>query len=285
MKRILLLLVCLTGFVSNSHAASGPADFTRAYANVFKKRAAHLTIEIVRDLELRVTDPSKKETTIFLHNAYDAYKLAPADGHAVIERYVDVALSPGNASAAPLDRTHIVPVIKDRAWFEETQSVLRARGQDVTKLNYFKEEYNAELTIFYALDDPKTIRYLGEEDIAKLGISRTDLRALAIRNLHHVIAKIELHGTPELYMMTAGGDYEASLLLDEKIWTGGQVKVEGDIVVAVPARDMLLITGSKSAAGLAKLKALAEKNAKTAPYRLTAQPFVFRDGKFVPFDQ
>jgi uncharacterized protein YtpQ (UPF0354 family) len=84
-------------------------------------------------------------------------------------------------------------------------------------------------------------------------------------------------------MMTAGGDYEASLLLDVGIWTGGQIKVDGEIVVAIPSRDMLLITGSNSQAGIAKISKLAEHTLKVAPYRLTSQLFVFRDGKFVPF--
>jgi uncharacterized protein YtpQ (UPF0354 family) len=52
-------------------------------------------------------------------------------------------------------------------------------------------------------------------------------------------------------MITAGGDYEASLLLFDDIWSGGQIKVEGDIVVAVPAKNVLLITGSQNRKGLA----------------------------------
>ena len=47
-------------------------------------------------------------------------------------------------------------------------------------------------------------------------------------------------------MLKAGGDYEASLLLFDDIWRDGQVKVDGDIVVAVPAKDVLLVTGSNN---------------------------------------
>jgi uncharacterized protein YtpQ (UPF0354 family) len=44
--------------------------------------------------------------------------------------------------------------------------------------------------------------------------------------------------------MRAGGQYESSLLLAENIWSSGQIEVDGDVVVAVPAKDALLVTGS-----------------------------------------
>ncbi len=285
MKRVHLLILFFSaaGLVSNLRAASTPADFTHAYAKVLKQRAPNLDFKIVADLELRIADESKEEKTVFLHNAYDSYKQAPNDGHAVILRYIDAILGNKNFGDAEIDRSRIVPIIKDRAWLDETRTALKLKGSDITRLNHVWDEYNDELVILYAEDNPNAIRYLGVEHIEKLGLNRLELRNLAVANLQKAVAKIELRGTPEFYVMTAGGNYEASLLLEEKIWTGGQVKVDGEIVVAVPSRDMLLITGSKNPGGIAKLKKLADETVKSAPYRLTPQLFVFRGGKFVPF--
>jgi uncharacterized protein YtpQ (UPF0354 family) len=85
------------------------------------------------------------------------------------------------------------------------------------------------------------------------------------------------------YLVRAGGTYEASLLLVHGLWSSGQIKVDGDIVAAVPARDVLLITGSGNQANVARLRALALKLA-TGPYALTSALFVYRGGKFVLFD-
>jgi uncharacterized protein YtpQ (UPF0354 family) len=59
--------------------------------------------------------------------------------------------------------------------------------------------------------------------------------------------------------------------------------VDGDYVVAVPSRDLLLITGSRNQEGLAKLRELAEEVATTGSYTLTRELFVYRQGRFVRF--
>ena len=84
-------------------------------------------------------------------------------------------------------------------------------------------------------------------------------------------------------MMTAGGDYEASLLLFDDIWRGGKIKMNGDIVVAVPAKDALLITGSKSRKGIAAVRELAAKYKAESRYEITDTLFVYRNGRFVKF--
>jgi len=84
-------------------------------------------------------------------------------------------------------------------------------------------------------------------------------------------------------LISAGGEFDASLLLADNLWSGGQVKVDGDIVVAVPAKDVLIATGSHNAPGLVRLRAAAAKFA-SGPNGLTTALFVYRDGKFVRFE-
>jgi len=114
---------------------------------------------------------------------------------------------------------------------------------------------------------------------------RARLRGVALANLDRLLTKIEMRaGADGIFLIEAGGDYEASLLLVDDIWSGGQIKVDGDIVAAVPAKDALLVTGSRNPSGLKQLRALARKLA-TGPYALTAALLVYRDGKFVVFDK
>lgn len=84
-------------------------------------------------------------------------------------------------------------------------------------------------------------------------------------------------------LIDAGGTYEASLLLADELWSGDQFKVDGDIVVAVPARDVLVVTGSHNRTAIARLRTLAAELA-TGPYALTAVLYAWRGGKFVKFD-
>jgi hypothetical protein len=66
-------------------------------------------------------------------------------------------------------------------------------------------------------------------------------------------------------------------------WSSGQIKVDGDIVAAVPVEDALLLTGSRNRAGLERLRAVA-KDVAAGPSGLSNALFVYRDGKFVRFD-
>jgi uncharacterized protein YtpQ (UPF0354 family) len=113
---------------------------------------------------------------------------------------------------------------------------------------------------------------------------RKKLHDAAIANLEHILPKIQLEaGSNGNFLIRAGGSYEASLLLVDGLWSSGQIKVDGDIVAAVPARDVLLITGSRNEASVARLRELAIKFA-TGPYALTSALFVYRGGKFVTLD-
>ena len=69
-------------------------------------------------------------------------------------------------------------------------------------------------------------------------------------NLSRLLPKIEIRpGSDGVLLISAGGEFDASLLLADNLWSGGQVKVDGDIVVAVPAKDVLIATGSNNAPG------------------------------------
>jgi len=113
---------------------------------------------------------------------------------------------------------------------------------------------------------------------------RARLRELALTNLSRLLPKIEIRpGADGVLLISAGGGFDASLLLAENLWSSDQIKVDGDIVAAVPAADALVVTGSRNAAGLARLRAAAAKFA-AGPNGLTNALFVYRNGKFTRFE-
>ena len=144
------------------------------------------------------------------------------------------------------------------------------------------EDLNDELVIVYVQDAEHRVRFLmSNED---LGVERSALRKLAVENLGRIRPKIEMHSLGnKLAMFDVGGTYEASLLLFDTIWTDGQVKVNGDIVVAVPTRDALLVTGSKNRKGLSVLRKVAAKFAAERSNPISDKLFVYRDGQFKEF--
>jgi uncharacterized protein YtpQ (UPF0354 family) len=254
-----------------------PRAFTDEFVRAVAAALPTSTVTSKRELELTINDPSGVERTIVLHNAYREYSLDPERLPKIVGTFA-TTLSQPRTTETKVDRSRIVPVVKDRQWLDELHNSLRLKG---VKQEHLAERLNNELVIVYAEDDPHRMRYLTIEDGA--GIGRAELRALAVANLKRLLPKIEMSTDGDVSLISVGGDYEASLLLIDEIWSGGQIKVNGDIVVAIPARDVLLVTGSRSRAGLKRVRELAAKFAAEAPYRLTEALFVYRNGQFARF--
>jgi uncharacterized protein YtpQ (UPF0354 family) len=276
MRYLLTLIFCGVALCAGICAEMlTPRAFTDEFARAVGAAMASSTVSVTGDLELAIADPDGRQRTLILRNAYKEYSLDPGRLDEIVRAFVAAMSARWSGKT---DRSRIVPVIKDRQWLEDQLSGFRARG---IEQEHVAERLNNELVIVYVEDDPTRMRYImtGED----IGIARAELRALAVENLRRILPKIEMRGVGELSMLSAGGDYEPSLLLVDDIWSSGQIKVPGDIVVAVPARDVLLVTGSRSRLGLKGIRELAAKFMAQGPYGLTDTLFVYRNGRFTKF--
>lgn len=284
MNRLLQSLLAAIGLSTGCTKSEfiSPTEFTAEMSEAMRQAKPDLKVVTVRDLELSVTTADGRPSTSFLHNAYDLYRQDPKGKADVIKRFVTAGLESIDTIRDGVDRMRIVPVIKDRPWLEESRQVRLGRGAKELPEQVY-EDFNADLVILYAEDSPKNIRYVTPKDLELSKIEREDLRALAKENLMRLIPKIERHGSNGLYMITAGGDYEASLLLMDSIWTDLQNDIQGEVVVAIPTRDLMLVTGSQFPQGLAKMKQMVIDASSKGSYRLTQKLFVHRNGRFEEF--
>lgn len=280
MWRVLLILGAIAMWGSACAAdLLGPPAFTAVVAREVATAlpSAKVTVTGVLQLETRIAGGEAISND--LRNAYQRYTRDPEHLDEIIrQRVAGLVESVRDAQTKPpLDRSRIVPVLKTNAWVEAIQQQRKA-APDLQPLT---EPFNGELTIVYAEDRSASMRFLMMHD--DVG-DRSKLHELALANLHRLLPKIEMReGAPGIFLIEAGGDYEASLLLADSIWSSGQIKVDGEIVAAVPAKDALLVTGSRNRAGIVRLRALAAEIAAGA-YGLTQTLFVYRDGKFVRLD-
>jgi uncharacterized protein YtpQ (UPF0354 family) len=275
-------VLALFGISPPAEAALTRASFTERFAAALGKALHGASVAIAGDLHVVAKRPDGEDFQIYLDNAWTAASLNSAEVDDVITRYVTSAKENATTETLALDRDRIVPVVKDRAWLEEVHAALRERGQSGGIADVW-EEYNPELVIAYAQDTASNIRYLTPDDLAELGLERSELRGVAVKNLLDLLPEVSIRGENGVFMVTAGGDYEASLILADTLWDGGQVKVAGDVVVAIPSRDLLLVCGSGDPSGIARVREMATKFAAEAPYRLTPDLFVRRNGRFERF--
>ena len=118
-------------------------------------------------------------------------------------------------------------------------------------MSMFKPEHQVasehlcgDLWIVYAEDLPDRTSSLKKDRLQSAGIADDELLNLAKDNLRRILPPAQRHGDGPWYMVTAGGDYTASLLLFDGLWDDLADSVEGDVVAVAPSRDVLLYTGS-----------------------------------------
>ena len=279
MNRLLSSLLQFIGLAPKSPLS--PEEFTQVFVDYLYKKAPGHEAAVVEPLHLKLKTPTGQEVTSFLGNAYTGYLQSPGDKDALLSRHLNSYLDTP-LEAQPLDSSMIVAVVKDREWMGEIRRA--AEGTPGSDLAQVFDDLNEDLVIIYAEDSPTNIRYFTDKDLEESGIQRNSLRSLAVANLRRILPKVDVHRGPHISMLTAGADYVSSLLLLEELWDPKKLGLEGEIVLAVPTRDLLLVTSSLDAQGIAQLRKMAQDAVRESPYSLTDVLFVSRGGGFLRLD-
>jgi uncharacterized protein YtpQ (UPF0354 family) len=251
--------------------------FTAEAADCVKALNAGAKVEIVAPLELtakRTADDKPLE--IHLANAYALYLKQRKQRGEIIHRYVSAMLE---ADVEDLIPKNVIPTIKDKDYLEEISAQIQSKGGKPGEF-MVTEEYNSDLVILYAVDAPRSIRFLTPADLAELNLHGESLRSFAIGNLKKILPPVEVHGKPPFFALKAGGMFESSLILLDRVWDKKELRIEGEIAVALPARDTLLVADTSDTRAVARLRKNAAEIASAAAYRLTRKVFVRRESGF-----
>lgn len=294
---VLLVALLWAAAGERSLAASDLTEqqFRSEWLGTLQRLAPDAKATVKGPLEISVELPGGAQATIYLDNAYSTYRASPADKSELLEQYAASLVeqlraydtsTPGGGEVN-IDPTRIIPVIKDRAWVVEMQQELqrqRADAATVEPLSLVSEPFSDTLVVVYAEDTPANTKYQLGDWLGPLGFDAGSRRAKAIANLHRLLPPVEKQAADGFGFFAAGGTYEPSLLLFDELWDPVALGVKGDIVVAVPVRDLLVFTGSADKKGLRKIRALVRDVMRDNPsYRLTDQLYVRKDGRFVEF--
>jgi uncharacterized protein YtpQ (UPF0354 family) len=117
-----------------------------------------------------------------------------------------------------------------------------------------------DLNIFYAFDMPGHFQYVTEHDRKTLELDPGSLRQLSVRNLTKRRSKPEvMRPSDAAWMVRLDGDLEASLLLVDWLWPQLARGVPGETIVAVPNRDILVVSGTEVTGGVEALRGAVKR--------------------------
>ena len=248
------------------------ADFAAKFAKQLIKNNKGLKIISISGLEVK-SEFNEGKYQHFLNNAYSEYINDSKFIKKIIEKYV-ISASEMFLPEELLDAERILPVIKDTRFLKSLEDI----NADFEE-NHIYEFYNEELIIFYVEDRENSIHYISKDDLEKINFSIKNLREKALENLSNDF-EMKRHGENGYYMLTVGGNYESSLILLD-IWNHENFLVEGNIVIGIPSRDVLLITGNKDSMNLHRLYDSVQNINETRDHIVSDKIFEFKNGKFI----
>lgn len=280
MKYIVLVLLILQSLCAYASDLLSPDAFTAHYVKVIEAQYPDIKVTIKEPLAISIAYPDGGTMNSFLDNAYIEYQQDPDNIDTLIVTYASGLDQTRELESAEFTLAEVMPVIKDRLYIEQVGEMLKEADAD-NGLVY--EPLNEDLFVVYVFDTPTSVRFMTQSDLVELGVEQSSLREAALTNLQNVLQHVQLEGDPaSLSMLVADGMYEASMLLFDGIWSKQQFPVKGDIVVFVPARDVVLITGSEDMVSLATIQEiLFDKQGFAHP--ISNIGFTMKQGKWERF--
>lgn len=181
--------------------------------------------------------------------------------------------------AAGPDRSSIVPRIKTLQF----TAALKELNIPEDQLPY-TEPLVADLLITYAFDLPGMFQMASGAAIAEIGIRPEEARSLAIANLKRQLPQIGSQENGPIQRIVTGDNLEACTLLAGPYWDQVAAQTPGEVVVAVPSRDVVFFCSSRSSEGIAMLRARsAERLQQESTHGLTDRLLVWRNGMWEEF--
>lgn len=123
---------------------------------------------------------------------------------------------------------------------------------------HLTDQFLGDLAVGYTPGPPYGRHLLTWQDLGRSSISRRELRKAAAAHLYAVLERVGVHGQPPALMLSLDG-LESSALLAHVFWEDLAGAVPGDLVVGVPARDVVILTGSFSGSGLRKVRRAVDR--------------------------
>ncbi|MCY1620161.1 DUF1444 domain-containing protein [Staphylococcus pettenkoferi] len=244
-----------------------------------KSRLKHLDVKFSYDREeetLRIyrTD-NHKGVTVKLQSIVAKYKEQKEDIVDEIVYYVEEAISQmGGTALEDLDDIKVIPVMRAPSFQKE--------NNEGTPFVY--EEHTAETLTYYALDLGKSYRLIDEDMLKELQITKQQLKEMAlfnVRKLDNPYKTDEVKGNI-FYFVNSNDGYDASRILNTRFLNEFEQQCEGEMLVAIPHQDVLIIADIRNKTGYDVMAHLTMEFFTKGLVPITSLSFGYEEGHLEP---
>lgn len=145
-------------------------------------------------------------------------------------------------------------------------------------------DHTAETRIYYALDLQDSYRLIDESMLAEENITAASLHEMAMFNLRSLSKDYNKDTVNDntFYFLSSQDGYDASRILNESFLNEMEGKCEGEMAVAVPHQDVLIIADIKNDTGYDILAQMTMRFFSEGRVPITALPFIYEEQKLEP---
>ncbi|BAM47026.1 DUF1444 domain-containing protein [Amphibacillus xylanus] len=169
---------------------------------------------------------------------------------------------------------NIFPVIRSTSFPKESKT-----GK---KLVY--QDHTAETRIYYAIDFGQTYQLIDQDLLDQANWSESQLKEMATFNLRSLpidLKKDTVAGN-DFYFVSANDGYDASRILNESWLIEMKERVKGELALAVPHQDTLIIADVQNDMGYDILAQMAMQYFAEGRVPITALSFLYENKKLEP---
>lgn len=214
--------------------------------DILKQRLKHLVVDFKFDREeetLRIYRRDNfKGVTIKLNTIVAKYEEQKDKIIDEIIYYVEEAIAQMDDNGlSKMKDIQVMPVIRSTSFDKKTKE-----GHQ-----FVIEEHTAETNIYYALDLGKSYRLIDESMLKTLSLSSQQIKEMSLFNIRKLENKYktdEVKGNI-FYFINSNDGYDASRILNTKFLNDIETQCEGEMLVAVPHQDVLIIADIRNKTG------------------------------------
>jgi uncharacterized protein YtpQ (UPF0354 family) len=266
-----------------------PADLAQKVEAKIKGVAPKFKVTVTDPATLKVKTDLDLEATISLDNLKLACQSDPPACPEMTDNFVEKIVSSLKAAQGPaeLKPEMIRAVLKNQEYMDGLKEVYKQSPPEKREDNkVVSKKFMSGLYIVYVIDSPGSMRQLSVGDMKEMKLNPEKVHALALANMEKALGEIPKADAPELpglFVVTAGDSYEAARFLLHKQWEKIAKEIEGDLIVAIPTRDLVFFTGSADENRVRILFEMAKRVVEREPYSLTDKLFKWTPAGWVEF--
>lgn len=281
MKPIIAILFIALLSACGPHKPLAPKEkFVDYYITQLEQKYGSFKFSKMPISGILITSPAGKEYQINTEELYDKYKESPDSldvfvAHSLTDFKIK-SFSFSEDDAFSID--DVFPVVKSAAFIN--------KFSEAAQRGIAMEQYNDSLYIVLCILKDDLLVELTTSKMRARNMEFYKVKAAAMGNLEKATEKYTVTNLNDLglvYLISSDSYIDASMIFNTDIWKKKKIKVDGDYVVTVPNCNALLVTGSKSKAGIEMLKTLTNKAMQKMDRPITAGMFRFDGEKFQPY--